>query len=112
VVSEHKKSSLISVADKREPFMAMPPRRRDRPMPYPVVEREMRELCARLDAMETSKRRTVDNGDISEADSENEAGHEEEIAVEDVADERLVRVVARIGAKAKMDIPVYEKPRC
>jgi hypothetical protein len=55
----------------------MPPRRRDRPMPDPAVEREMHELRARLDAMETTQRHTVDTGDISEADSENEAGHEE-----------------------------------
>jgi hypothetical protein len=87
----------------------MPPRRRDRPMPDPAVEREMCELRARLDAMETTQRCTVDAGDISEAESENEAGNEgEEVAVEDAADERLFRVVARIGAREKMDIPVYE----
>jgi hypothetical protein len=67
------------------------------------VEREMRELHARLDAMETTQRRTVDIGDISEADSENEDGHEEE-----VANECLFRVAARIGSREKMDIPVYE----
>jgi hypothetical protein len=78
-------------------------------MPDPAVEREMRELRARLDAMETAQRHTVDAGDISEAESENEAGHEgEEVAVEDVADERLFRVVARIGAREKMEIPMYE----
>jgi hypothetical protein len=27
---------------------------------------------------------------------------------EDVVDERLFRAIARIGARAKMDIPVYE----
>jgi hypothetical protein len=84
-------------------------RRRDRPMPDPAVEREMCKLCVRLDAMEIAQRHTVDAGDISEADSENEAGHEgEEVVVEDVADERLFRVVARIGAREKMDILVYE----
>jgi hypothetical protein len=52
----------------------MPPRRRhDRPMPDPAVEREMRELRARLDAMETTQRMTVDVGDVSEAERENEA---------------------------------------
>ena len=87
----------------------MPPRRRDRPMPDPAVEREMHELCARLDAMETAQRCTIDDGDISEADSENEVGKEgEEVAVEDAADERLFRVVARIGVREKMDILVYE----
>jgi hypothetical protein len=87
----------------------MPSRRRDRPMPDPAVEREMRELRARLDAMETAQRRTVDAGDISEAESENEAGNKgEEVAVEDAADECLFRVVARIGAREKMEIPMYE----
>jgi hypothetical protein len=50
-------------------------RRRDRPMPDPAVEREIRELHVRLDAMETTQRCTVDVGDISEADSENEDRH-------------------------------------
>jgi hypothetical protein len=46
---------------------------------------------------------------ISVIDSENEYGHEgEEVAVKDVVDERLFRVVARIGAREKMDIPMYE----
>jgi hypothetical protein len=53
---------LLSVAEKREPFSAMPLRRRDRPMLDPVVEREMCELHARLDAMETTQRHTVDMG--------------------------------------------------
>jgi hypothetical protein len=86
----------------------MPPRRRDRVMPDPTVEREMCELHARIDAMETTQRHTVDVGDISEVDSENEIGHEEEVTVEDATDECLFRVVARIGAREKMDIPMYE----
>jgi hypothetical protein len=84
-------------------------RRRDRQITDPAVEREMCELCARLDAMETTQRHTVDAGDISEAESENEAGNkEEEVAVEDAAEECLFRAVARIGAREKMNIPVYE----
>jgi hypothetical protein len=87
----------------------MPPRRRDRPMPDLAVEREMHELHARLDAMETTQRCTVNASDISKTESENEAGNEgEEVAVEDAADERLFRVVARIGAREKMEIPMYE----
>jgi hypothetical protein len=78
-------------------------------MPDPAVEREMHVLRARLDAMETAQRRTINVGDISKAESENEVGNEgEEVSSEDVADERLFRVVARIGAREKMDIPVYE----
>jgi hypothetical protein len=87
----------------------MPPRRRDRPMPDPVVEREMRELRARLDSMEIAQRCTVNVGDISEAESENEDGNEgEEVAAEDAVDECLFRVVSRIGAREKMEIPMYE----
>jgi hypothetical protein len=108
LVSELQNKYFLSVAKKREPFTTMPPRRRDRPMPDPAVEREMPKLCARLVAMETTQRRTVDAGDISEADSDNEAGHEEEVAVKDVADECLFRVIARIGAREKMEIPMYE----
>jgi hypothetical protein len=60
---------------KEKYFSAMLPRRRDRPvvMPDPAVEREMHELRARLDAMETTQIRTVDTADFSEAESENEA---------------------------------------
>jgi hypothetical protein len=77
-------------------------------MPDPAVEREMRELRAKIDAMETSKRSTIDTGDINEANSENEAGHGEEVAAEDVVEECLFRVVARIGAREKMEILMYE----
>jgi hypothetical protein len=81
-------------------FAAMPQRRRDRPMPDLAVEREMRELCAKLDSMETAQRHTVNAGDINEDESENEARHEgEEVAIEDAADEHLFRVVSRIGAR-------------
>jgi hypothetical protein len=52
---------------------------------------------------------TTDVGDVSESKNENEARpDEEEVVVEDVAEERLFRVVARIGAREKMDIPMYE----
>jgi hypothetical protein len=89
----------------------MPSRRRDRPMAMldPTVEREMRELCARLDSMETTQRCIIYVGDISEAESENEARHKgEEVAVEDAMDECLFRVVARIGSRQNMEIPMYE----
>jgi hypothetical protein len=87
----------------------MPLRRRDRPVPDPTVEREMRKLHARLDAMDTTQRCTINDRDISEDDSENEARNKgEEFAVEDAVDEHLFRVVAKIGARAKIDIPVYE----
>jgi hypothetical protein len=85
----------------------MPPRRREREMPDPAVEREMRELRARLDAMETTQRHTVNDGDISKDESGNEAENEE-VAIEDAAEEFLFKAVARIGAREKMNIPMYE----
>jgi hypothetical protein len=65
------------------------------------------EIRARMDAMETTQRCIVDAGDISESEIENEVRNKE-VAVEDAAEEHLFRVVARIGAREKMDIPVYE----
>jgi hypothetical protein len=47
----------------------MPPRRHaDPPVANRAMEREMRELCVRLDAMETTQRRAPDAGDVSEAE--------------------------------------------
>jgi hypothetical protein len=73
-------------------------RRRDRQIPNSVRERDMRELRARVDAMETPQRHTIGIGDISEDESENEDGNEE-VVVEDTVEERLFRVVARIGVR-------------
>jgi hypothetical protein len=85
------------------------PRRRGRQMPDPSMEREMRDLHARLVDMETTQRCTANVVDVSESESEDEAGHEGgEVTIEDAANERLIRVVARMGAREKMDIPVYE----
>jgi hypothetical protein len=104
----------------------MPPRRRDRKTPDPpeereiprgrgrqvpnlAMEREMHDICTRLEDMETTQRCTTGVGDVSESESEDEAGHErEEVTAEDAANECLIRVVARMVAKEKMDIPVYE----
>ena len=58
--------------------------------------------------METSERRTNDTEDISEAERENKDGVEEEFVAEDATEERLFKVVARIGAREKMDISMYE----
>ena len=44
-----------------------PIRRVDTPVENQVVEREMRELRARLDAMETTQRRELDARDVSDA---------------------------------------------
>jgi hypothetical protein len=96
--------NFISV---REKFDTMPPRRhRDRPVENPTMEEEMRRLCARLDAMETTQRRAPNVGDISEVESEEV--EVEGAAGEEVAEERLLRVVVKIGAREKMEVPMYE----
>jgi hypothetical protein len=84
-------------------------RRRGRHMTDPAMEREMHDLCARLEDMETTQRCTVSAGDLSDSESEIEAEHErEEVAAEDAAKERLIRAIAKMGARAKMDLPFYE----
>jgi hypothetical protein len=69
----------------------------------------MRNLRARMEDMEISQRRNADAGDISESEDEGDAGHEEEeIPAEDAANERLIKAIARMSSKTKMDIPAYE----
>lgn len=85
------------------------PRGRGREVQNPEVERDLHNIRTRLVDMEIRQRCTTDVGDISESENEDDAGHgEEEIPAEDVANECLLKAVARMGAKAKMDILVYE----
>jgi hypothetical protein len=70
------------------------------------MERDMREIHARLDAMETMQRRAPDTGDVN--DAENEEVEVEENVVQDVAEECLLKAVFKLGARAKIDIPMYE----
>jgi hypothetical protein len=85
----------------------MPPRRHvEPPIANRVVEREMRELRAILEAMEATQRRAPDVGDISDAESEEI--EVEEAAGENVSEERLLREVVKLGAREKIDIPMYE----
>jgi hypothetical protein len=85
------------------------PRGRGREVQNPEVERDLHNLRARVVDMEIRQRRIADVGDISESENEDDVGHgEEEILVEDAANERLLKVVARMGAKVKMGILVYE----
>jgi hypothetical protein len=85
------------------------PRGRDRQVPNLAMEREMRDIHARLVDMETAQRHTIGVGYVSDSESEDEAGHEgKEVVAEDAANERLIRAVARMCAKEKMDILVYE----
>jgi hypothetical protein len=85
----------------------MLPRRCDEPVvANRAVEREMRELRVRLDSMETTQRREPDVGDIRE--EEIEEVEVEEAIVEDDAEECMLRVVVKLGARANIDIPMYE----
>jgi hypothetical protein len=74
----------------------------------PAIERQMRDLQARLEDMETTQRRTASEGDLSDSESEVEDEQEEEVAAEDASNEHLIRAIARMGAREEMDIPVYE----
>jgi hypothetical protein len=84
------------------------PRRRGRQVIDPVMERQMHDLRARLKDMETTQRCTVSVGDLSDSESEVEAEREGEVAAEDASNECLIKAIAKMGARAKMDIPVYE----
>jgi hypothetical protein len=85
----------------------MPPRRcAELPVANRSMEREMRELRARMDSMETKQRRAPNVGDVS--DAENEEVEVEEVVAEDVVEERLLKAVVKLGAREKIDIPMYE----
>jgi Icc-related predicted phosphoesterase len=68
----------------------------------------MRDLRARLKDMETTQRCTASAGDLSDSKSKIEVEHEEEAAAEDASNECLIKAIARMGAREKMDILVYE----
>ena len=105
VVSE--KNTYLNYVGRKISVSKISPRKRiDPPVANRVMEREMRELRARLDSMETTQRRALDVGDVSEA--EMEEVEFAEAAVEDAAEECLLRAVVKSGARAKMDIPMYE----
>jgi hypothetical protein len=89
----------------------MPPRRRvEKPLANQAVEMEMRELRARLEAMEATQRRVHDTRDVNDAKSEEAMGVNvfEEYVGEDVAEEFLLRAVVRLGVRAKIEVPMYE----
>jgi hypothetical protein len=85
------------------------PRRRGRQMTDLVIQREMHDLRARLEDMVTAQRRTASAGDLSDSESEIEVEREEVVAAEDASNERLIRAIARMDARTKIDILVYER---
>jgi hypothetical protein len=72
------------------------------------MERELRNLRARMEDMEAAHRRAAHTGDLSDSEVEEEVGHEEEVAAGDASTERLIKAISRMSSKTKMDIPVYE----
>ena len=58
--------------------------------------------------MEAAQRRTTNAGDLSDSEGEAEAEQQGEVAAEDAANERLIKAIARMSSKMKMDIPAYE----
>jgi hypothetical protein len=72
------------------------------------MEREIRNLRARIEDMEAAQRRTADTGDLSDSEGEADAVPQGGVAAEDAANERLIKAIARMSAKVKMDIPAYE----
>jgi hypothetical protein len=76
------------------------------PLVNRAVEREMQKVHARLETMEATQRRAPDAGDISDAESEEV--EVEEAAGENIAEERLLRAVVRLGARAKIEVAMYE----
>jgi hypothetical protein len=84
-------------------------RRRGRLVGNPEIERQMRDLRARLEEMETAQRCGDGVGEFSDSEVEEEAGHDaEEVSAEDAWTEWLIKAIARMSSKTKMDIPVYE----
>jgi hypothetical protein len=68
----------------------------------------MRDLQSRLEEMETTQRRGVGAGDLSDSEVEEEAGHAEEVTTKDASIERLIKAISRMSSKTKMDILAYE----
>jgi len=54
------------------------------------------------------QRHGVGAREFSDSKVEEEAGHVEEVTIEDASTERLIKAIARMSSKTKMDIPVYE----
>jgi hypothetical protein len=84
-------------------------RRRGRPAGNAEMERQVRDLRARLEEMETAQRCGAGIVEFSNSEVEEEAGHDaKEVTVEDVSTERLIRAISIMSSKTKMNIPVYE----
>jgi hypothetical protein len=61
----------------------------------------------RLDAMETTERREPKAGHVSDVEREEEEEAEAN-DVDDTAQSRLIKVVYKIGARERIEVPMYE----
>jgi len=59
-----------------------------------------------MEAMEATKRRALGVGDVNDAESEDV--EVEEAEGEDATEERLLREVAILRGRAKIEVPLYE----
>jgi hypothetical protein len=78
----------------------------DPPIVNHFVGREVRKLRASLEVMEAMQRRTPTVEDVS--DVESEEVEVEEATGEDAFNEHFLKVVMKLGARVKMDVPMYE----
>jgi hypothetical protein len=84
-------------------------RERGRPGQNLEVERQLQELCSMIVDMGVKQRRKADVGDTSESEDKGDARQGAgEIPAEDAANERLMKAIAQMSSKKKMDIPTYE----
>jgi alkylation response protein AidB-like acyl-CoA dehydrogenase len=72
-------------------------RGRGRQAQNPEMERQIRDLQARLEDMEAAQRRTASAGDLSNSEGEVEAEQQGEVVAEDAANERLIKAIARMS---------------
>eukprot|EP00253_Pinus_taeda_P012243 PITA_12243 len=85
----------------------MPPRRgigRGRPEPNAVLVDKVRRLRERMETMETAHRRAPDvttESSSEESDEEDGAGEENETA-------KVLKMLAKVGSKPKIEIPMYD----
>jgi hypothetical protein len=72
------------------------------------MEREIRNLRARMEDMEAAQRRTTNTGDLSDSEGEAETVPQGEVTAEEASTERLIKAITRMSSKTKMDISAYE----
>jgi hypothetical protein len=58
-----------------------------------------------MEDMEAAQRRTKDTGDLSDSEGKANVVPQGGVVVEDAANERLIKAIARMSSKTKMDIP-------